>query len=417
MTTAEQVWQDIQEIVSIPAKEYRVKLDTNIHCMDVGIAALKASDPTITYSEKEKLHRLFRREFFTSNSLEESIANARERQSVDLCMFVEDPKWGDYIIAPSYGTLRARLTRALKVKETTNKFTHTGDTTSTNIGHLSLKSSTAATTPLEAKLVAIIGALGTTPIASTFVKRNLAKLQKEHKLSTSYVFNRKSFDLDKFNEILGTATVLVTLQTSDKNKSLAKVEAKVEREVSKYLTSPKFQQAILNQKGSNSVLEDIQEALVASLTGKKLSKNTKHTKKPTKTSTMGLGLGNISTSSFPRIRDFNTGRFISLSGLLPLLNYHLQDVISANMGGGSRRDILNYRTGRFAASAKVERLTQSKEGMVTAFYSYMRNPYGTFSEGGKQQYPKSRDPKLLISKSIREIAAQAAVTRMRAVLV
>jgi hypothetical protein len=47
----------------------------------------------------------------------------------------------------------------------------------------------------------------------------------------------------------------------------------------------------------------------------------------------------------------------------------------------------------------------------------MRNPYGTFSEGGQQQSPRSRDPKLLISKSIREIAQTRVDNRLRAVLV
>ena len=55
--------------------------------------------------------------------------------------------------------------------------------------------------------------------------------------------------------------------------------------------------------------------------------------------------------------------------------------------------------------------------MITAFYNYMRNPYGTFSEGGVQQSPRTRDPKLLIAKSIREIAATTVANRMRAVLV
>ena len=87
------------------------------------------------------------------------------------------------------------------------------------------------------------------------------------------------------------------------------------------------------------------------------------------------------------------------------------------MGDGGRTDVLNYRTGRFASSAKVERLSQSREGMITAFYSYMKNPYATFSDGGKQSRPKSRDPKLLISKSIKEIAAEKVANRMRTVLV
>ena len=87
------------------------------------------------------------------------------------------------------------------------------------------------------------------------------------------------------------------------------------------------------------------------------------------------------------------------------------------MGTGTRRDVLNLRSGRFAESVNVERLTQGREGMITAFYNYMRNPYATFSSGGRQQNPRSRDPKLLISKSIRQLAQQLQITRLKAVLV
>ena len=69
----------------------------------------------------------------------------------------------------------------------------------------------------------------------------------------------------------------------------------------------------------------------------------------------------------------------------------------------------------FAKSVKLERLSESRQGMITAFYSYMKNPYATFSDGGKQQFPRSRDPKLLISRSIREIAAEQVSNRLRAV--
>jgi hypothetical protein len=106
---------------------------------------------------------------------------------------------------------------------------------------------------------------------------------------------------------------------------------------------------------------------------------------------------------------------ISLVSLQNLINQQLQDVVSANMGNGNSRNVLNYRTGRLASSAKVEYMSESRAGMITAFYSYMKNPYATFSDGGKQSSPRSRDPKLLISKSIREIAAQQVGNRLRAV--
>lgn len=107
----------------------------------------------------------------------------------------------------------------------------------------------------------------------------------------------------------------------------------------------------------------------------------------------------------------------SLTSLQNVINIMLHEQIRQNMGTGNRRDVLNYRTGRFAQSAQVERISQGREGMITAYYTYMKYPYATFSEGGRQQFPRSRDPKLLISKSIREIMQQQMITRMRAQLI
>jgi len=109
---------------------------------------------------------------------------------------------------------------------------------------------------------------------------------------------------------------------------------------------------------------------------------------------------------------------VNLPQLLVLINSQLQDVISANMGSGNSRVLLNYRTGRFASSAAVPRLIEDRQGMITAFYSYMKYPYATFSSGpplGQQHVPKSREPKLLISRSIRQIAQQVVGNRLRAV--
>lgn len=106
---------------------------------------------------------------------------------------------------------------------------------------------------------------------------------------------------------------------------------------------------------------------------------------------------------------------VDLISLQTLINSRLHDQIQKNMGTGNDKRVLNYRTGRFAKSVEVERMSESREGMITAFYSYMKNPYATFSAGGRQEYPRTRDPKLLISKSIREIAAEKVTNRLRAV--
>lgn len=109
------------------------------------------------------------------------------------------------------------------------------------------------------------------------------------------------------------------------------------------------------------------------------------------------------------------GSKVNLSSLLALINSNLQHVISANMGGGTERNVLNYRSGRFAASARVDRLSESRAGMITAFYSYMKNPYQTFEPGFAQGSPASRNPKNLIGTSIREIAATKVSNQLRAI--
>ena len=64
---------------------------------------------------------------------------------------------------------------------------------------------------------------------------------------------------------------------------------------------------------------------------------------------------------------------------------------------------LQYRTGRFANSARVEKVTVGPRGGIGIDYTYMRNPYETFEPGNKQG-STYRDPKRLIGQSIREIA-------------
>lgn len=172
---------------------------------------------------------------------------------------------------------------------------------------------------------------------------------------------------------------------------------------------------------SRNLVEEIETRAVSAITGKTVpntKSSVKSTSKKTNTNTSKSSTKPINTSI--KVLNLETKRAIGLPRLLAILNSHIQDVVSANMQDpddydkGSRR-LLTYRTGRFASSVKVDRLNISRAGMITAFYSYMKNPYATFSIGGRQQNPRSRDPKSLISKSIRDIAAKYVAERMRAV--
>ena len=170
----------------------------------------------------------------------------------------------------------------------------------------------------------------------------------------------------------------------------------------------------LNQYIADSVLTAMKGKTVKSYTS-----NTNIVEKTNisiKTVKVKLPKSTAGTSTLPILSKTTTPEN-SLTGLQFLINARLVEQVKQNMGSGNRTDILNLRTGRFAESVKVERLSVSRENMITAFYTYMRNPYATFSDGGRQQYPRSRDPKLLIAKSIREIAQEKVQNRLRAVLV
>jgi len=92
--------------------------------------------------------------------------------------------------------------------------------------------------------------------------------------------------------------------------------------------------------------------------------------------------------------------------LIARINTQLPSVIAKNMGSPA----LNYRTGRFAESVRVLNILQTPKGFPSIEYTYMLYPYQTF-EPGYAQGSVERDPRTLITKSIREIALQFAIGR------
>jgi hypothetical protein len=101
----------------------------------------------------------------------------------------------------------------------------------------------------------------------------------------------------------------------------------------------------------------------------------------------------------PPLRDVK-GRFTSAASIQQLLQAQIAEQVKDNMGLGGA---LVNRTGRFAESVTITNVTQTRQGSLTTFYNYMKYPYQTFERGFKQGSTR-RDPRLLIHKSIREIA-------------
>lgn len=323
-----------------------------------------------------------------------------------------------------------RIKSKKEIKNIAGKFT--GDykveyERSAQLGHIGIKDEVYFTNPLIDKIAGLLdfASLSSNRVLEKYVSDSLDKVYSIQ-ANIDYSFkNNAPETLEKFESILGNMYVVVTLQSYDVNQNFSRVETQIFRELERkisQLASKHLQEKFHLTSGSNTLLEDIEQGLVNILRFGKPNL-TKHPRKQPKTpkklinkpaklpSNSGIKVKVPKTANRPVVNIF------SLTGLQNLINRQLQDVISANMGDGSSRTILNYRTGRLAASAKVESMGESRSGMITAFYSYMKNPYATFSDGGQQQSPKSRDPKLLISKSIREIAQQQVANRLRAVAI
>tara|TARA_B100000085_G_scaffold197894_1_gene181560 strand:- start:260 stop:1795 length:1536 start_codon:yes stop_codon:yes gene_type:complete len=83
-----------------------------------------------------------------------------------------------------------------------------------------------------------------------------------------------------------------------------------------------------------------------------------------------------------------------------LLNEYLPQMVASKMTGPPT---LQFRTGRFANSARVENVNVGPRGGIDIDYTYMRDPYETFEPGNKQG-STYRDPKRIIGTSIRELA-------------
>lgn len=215
------------------------------------------------------------------------------------------------------------------------------------------------------------------------------------------------------------------IQTLRKNPN---IDPKLQKTLEIALQSQKTFNELISSRGSDSLLEHYTNMIVQQLDPKR---------KVNKSTTTAKATRKLKKANAPKVKNklnklktdlssltVNITRtqkpaqdVLDLTSLQVLLNNRLVDQVKQNMGSGNRRDVLNLRSGRFAESVRVERLSESRAGMITAFYTYMKNPYATFSDGGRQQYPRSRDPKLLIAKSIREIAAEQVANRLRAVVV
>ena len=169
------------------------------------------------------------------------------------------------------------------------------------------------------------------------------------------------------------------------------------REITTKKIIKSFQDGIKNS--NNIKLTKKVDTKIKLSNGKEVSKTKKDKTKPGKSLQASIGQDIRS-----RINKGQSAQ--SVIGLATLINQKLPQTVMANM----KPPALQNRTGRFAQSVRVTDVMLTQKGYPSIGYTYRKNPYQTF-EMGQKQGSKDRDPRNLIDKSIREIAAELLVGR------
>lgn len=209
---------------------------------------------------------------------------------------------------------------------------------------------------------------------------------------------------------------IISWQDAISNQELAQAEAAALRNLQSYLTT------VATNEGSTPLDDALGQVFLydtASAVKKTKKKVTGKSKKQIKESSKATVKGKTKSKNAVNIvRDSGISKSVvpktgksrganSLATLLGVLNQKLPETVAKNMGDPA----LNYQTGRFAGSVRVTDIVKTPQGFPSIGYTYMKSPYQTFEPGYQQGYPPERDPRKLIDRSIREIAAQFAIGR------
>lgn len=174
---------------------------------------------------------------------------------------------------------------------------------------------------------------------------------------------------------------------------------------------------VLHLEGSDSLFEGFRKKIARVLESsfkKFKTLRVSFSKKDTQSKTSKSG--KVTIRKTPKLIDTGVTELDSLNNfpkpkvarplwnLRDILNQELHDEVKYNMGSPK----LNYRTGRFARSVTVQNV-DTVNNIID--YTYMRYPYEVFeyppkTEGGARLATPMRDPRLVISGSIREIVAR-----------
>jgi hypothetical protein len=243
---------------------------------------------------------------------------------------------------------------------------------------------------------------------NTIVEELFKTLQNQARLAAPTIRARSIQNISAEAAELGIEIVLVMPELGVDNISKEeeqKLRRNFEIELDKFVED--YGDSIVDIANSKSYMQAIDAVIDGVIAGGKKSRKKFESKNSLENTSKTPKVKKPKAKRPLPLRDVK-GRFTSAANIRQLLQAQITEKVKEDMGKGGS---LVNRTGRFAESVTITNVTQSRQGTLTAFYNYMKYPYQTFERGFKQGSTR-RDPRLLIHKSIRELAIKLVKTKL-----
>ena len=248
------------------------------------------------------------------------------------------------------------------------------------------------------------------------VRKFIKELAGEVELKIRRVPSKKKVGGKEVNEITLESTRLNKAEGQELKKLAGEINEKLEKLIAALDPTP------AELSGSPTYVERAEQQAINRMaevaTKARAKKNFKKKKLDKKTSTASVkrkskasaGEAFNDKTKAPAIKmGSDEGRKQSPINLMTLINAKLPATVRKNMGPPR----LENQTGRFASSVRMVDATLTPQGFPSLGYTYQRQPYGVFeSTSGSRFASVERDPRTLIDKSIREIAAELVTMRL-----
>ena len=250
---------------------------------------------------------------------------------------------------------------------------------------------------------------------SAFAKKG--NLPKDIRIEIEKLFTNHEQIVTKEGKLVDNYVSNVVFQVGKENIGKdAAFEKAVKKAFRDFATD--YKDNLIDEKGSSTLKQKITRNILENLgTGKNIKVKSKDIKASRKTKHATNIRGNkqkagpvkivpggkIKRASKRKTKD--TG--FSQVKLYAALNAKINATVAKNM----ELPGLQYQTGRFASGVKITDVSKTTQGFPSIGYTYQLYPYQTFEPGFKQG-SIDRDPRKLIDRSIREIAAQMVTGRL-----